>query len=57
MIFEDLLGRTTLDKELRHKALNIAKNLKYNGYQKGLDPMLYKVWRKLHQVVLLHVHG
>ena len=38
MIFEDLPGRTTLDKELRDKALNIARNLKYNGYQKGLDP-------------------
>ena len=57
MIFEDLPGRTTLDKELRDKALNIARNLKYNGYQKDLDPMIYKVLRRRHQVVLLHVHG
>ena len=57
MIFEDLPGRTTLDKELRDKALNIARNLKYKGYQKDLDPMIYKVLRKRHQVVLLHVHG
>ena len=57
MIFEDLPGRTTLDKELRDKALNIARNLKYNGYQKDLDTMIYKVLRKRHQVVLLHVHG
>ena len=57
MIFEDLPGRTTLDKELRDKALNIARNLKYNGYQKDLDPMIYKVLRNCHQVVLLHVHG
>ena len=34
--FKDLLRRTTADKILRDKAFNIAKNPRYDGYQKGL---------------------
>ena len=41
--FKDLNRRTTADKVLRDKALNIAKNLKYDGYQRGLASMVYKV--------------
>ena len=33
--FKDLNGRTIADKVLRDKAFNIAKNLKYDGYQRG----------------------
>ena len=31
--FKDLTKRTASDKMLRDKAFNIAKNLKYDGYQ------------------------
>ena len=31
---------------MRDKALNIAKNPKYDGYQKGLASMVYKFFEK-----------
>ena len=34
--FKDLKRRTYFDKVLRDKAFNIAKNPKYDGYQRGL---------------------
>ena len=34
--FKDLTRRTASDKVLRDKAFNIAKNPKYDGYQRGL---------------------
>ena len=34
--FKHLKKRTAADKVLRDKAFNIAKNLKYDGYQRGL---------------------
>ena len=34
--FKDLTRRTASDKILRDKAFNIAKNPKYDGYQRGL---------------------
>ena len=34
--FKDLTRRTASDKILRDKAFNIAKNSKYDGYQRGL---------------------
>ena len=40
--FKDLAKRTASDKLLRDKAFNIAKNPKYDGYQRGLSSMLYK---------------
>ena len=40
--FKDLARRTTSDKVLRDKAFNIAKNPKYDGYQRGLASMVYK---------------
>ena len=39
--FKDLARRTTSDKVLRNKAFNIAKNPKYDGYQRGHAPMVY----------------
>ena len=33
--FKDLARRTASDKVLRDKAFNIAKNRKYDGYQRG----------------------
>ena len=40
--FKDLARRTASGKVLRDKAFNIAKNLKYDGYQRGLASMVYK---------------
>ena len=40
--FKDLAKRTASDKVLRDKAFNIAKNPKYDGYQRGLASMVYK---------------
>ena len=37
--FKDLTERTTADKVLRDKAFNIAKDPKYDGYQRGLASM------------------
>ena len=36
------LARTASEKVLRDKAFNIAKNPKYDGYQRGLASMIYK---------------
>ena len=44
--FKDLNRRTAADKVLRDKAFNIAKNPKYDGYQRGLASMLYKFFDK-----------
>ena len=35
--FKDLTKRTASDKTLRDKGFNIAKNLKYDRYQRGID--------------------
>ena len=40
--FKDLARRTTSDKVLIDKATNIAKNHKYDEYQRGLAFMVYK---------------
>ena len=42
--FKDIKRRTAPDKILRAKAFNIAKNLKYDGYQRGLASMVYKLF-------------
>ena len=38
---KDLTKRTAADKFLKNKAFNIAKNPKYDGYQRGLASMVY----------------
>ena len=40
--FKKLTRRTVSDKILRDKAFNIAKNLKYNRYQRGLASVVHK---------------
>ena len=40
--FKDLAKRTAADKVLRDKAFNIAKDPKYDRYQRGLAAMVYK---------------
>ena len=42
----DLAKRTQSDKLLRDKAFKIASDPKYDGYQRGLAPMVYKFFDK-----------
>ena len=44
--FKDLSRRTIADKVLRDKAFNIAKNTKYDRYQRGLASIVYKLFDK-----------
>ena len=44
--FKDLGRRTASDKILRNKAFNIAKNPKYDGYQRGPASMVYSFLNK-----------
>ena len=44
--FKDLAKRTSADEGLRDKAFNIAKDLKYDGYQRGLVSIVYKFFDK-----------
>ena len=44
--FKDLARRTASDKVLRDKAFNIAKNPKYDGYQRGLASLVYNFFDK-----------
>ena len=44
--FKGLVRRADSDKVLRDKAFNIAKNPKYDGYQRGLASMVYKFFDK-----------
>ena len=38
---KDLINRTEADKVLRDKVYDIASNLEYDGYQRGLASMVY----------------
>ena len=44
--FKDLARRAASDKVLRDKTFNIAKNPKYDGYQRGLASMVYTFFDK-----------
>ena len=44
--FKDLTRKTASDKILSGKAFNIAKNPKYDGYQRGLASMVYRFFDK-----------
>ena len=39
---KDLTKRTIADKNLKNRAFDIAKDPKYDGYQRGLASMVYK---------------
>ena len=45
--FKDIKRKTAADNILRDKAFNIAKNPKYDGYQRGLASMVYKFFDKM----------
>ena len=58
---KDLVERTQSDKALKNTAFKIASNLKYDGYQRGLASMVYKLLIKrllrlinLKEVVLMN---
>ena len=44
--FKDLARRTASDIALKDKAFNIAKNPKYDGYQRGLASVVYNFFDK-----------
>ena len=51
--FKDLTRRTASDKILRDKAFNIAKNPKYDGYQRDLVSVVCMFFDKRFLLVLL----
>ena len=44
--FKDLAKRAAADKVLKNKTFNIAKDPKYDQYERGLASMVYKVFDK-----------
>ena len=46
---KDLTKRTVADKILKNKAFDIAKDPKYDGYQRGLASMVYKFLTRKYQ--------
>ena len=54
--FKDLAWRTVSDKVLRDKAFDIAKNPKYDGYQRGLASMVYKFFDKKTKALKMKLH-
>ena len=44
--FKYLFTRTASDKILRDEAFNIAKNSKFDGYQRSLASMVYNIFDK-----------
>ena len=51
--FKDSTRRTASDQILGDKVHNVAKNLKYDGYQRGLALMGYTIFEKKLFVQLL----
>ena len=47
--FKDLAKRTTSDNVFRDKAFSIAKNPKYDWYQRGLASVVYNFFEKKKQ--------
>ena len=45
--FNDLARRIASDKVLRDKEFSIAKNPKYDGYQRALASMVYNLFAKM----------
>ena len=51
--FKDLHRRTASDKILHDKKFNIAKNPKYDGYQRQLTSMVYELFHKKKLLVVV----
>ena len=54
--FKDLRKRTAAEKVLRVIAFNVAKDPKYDGYQRELASMVYKFFDKKIQIVVLSLY-
>ena len=52
--YKDSTKRTGSNNALRYKAFKTASNPKYNGYEKGLASMVYKILIKNLQPVILN---
>ena len=52
--YKDQTKRTGSNNVLRYKAFKTASNPKYNGYEKGLVSMVYKILIKNLQPVILN---
>ena len=50
---KDLVKRTQSDKVLKDKAFEISSDPKYDGYQRGLALMVYKIFDKKELVLPL----
>ena len=55
--FKDLARRTDSDKVLRDKAFNIAKNPRYDGYQRGLGSMVQTFFDKKSKGSSVNMHA
>ena len=53
--FKDLKRGRASDKVLMDKAFNVAKNRKYDGYQRGIASMVYKFFDKKSKVCDVNV--
>ena len=51
--FKNLAIITAYDKILHDKAFNIAKNPQYDGYQRGIAAMVYKLFDKKELLVVI----
>ena len=51
--FKELLRSIASDKILRNEAFNVAKNTKYDGYQRRLFSMVHNFLIKKLQMVVL----
>ena len=51
--FKDLPRRIASDKVVCNKAFNIAKNPKFDGYQRGLASIVYKAFNKKKIILFL----
>ena len=45
--YKDLARKIASDKILRDKEVSVAKNPKYDGYQRGLAAMVYRFFNKI----------
>ena len=55
--FKDLARRAASDKVFKDKAFNIAKNPKYDVYQRGLASMVYKIFDKKSAASGVNMHA
>ena len=55
--FKHLPRRTGSDKVLRNKRFNIAKTIKYDKYQRGIDAIVYNIFDKKSSATVLRTNN